>query len=193
MLGLWQQRFCVHRLYIHGTFSGCCRSYVRSRRCRSSSGQLASSPRTTFGICAHLVVRGWFLAGLCCWNTEPWQRRVQLSDFDSSHGRQYPNAQRTRRPLRMLIGRGTPKASVLSFKFSPVEPPSRMFVSLYHDMSIALNFGNHVLFDSLPGISFPSGEAITSNAQPLSLGRYPTMFPTLNRHFFNLPVMALIT
>ena len=57
------------------------------RRCRSSSGQLASSQLTTFGICARLVVRGWFLAGLCCWNTDPWQRPVQLSSFAGSHDR----------------------------------------------------------------------------------------------------------
>jgi hypothetical protein len=65
-----------------------------------------------------------------------------------------------------------------------------MLVSLYHDISIVLNFGNHVLFARN---QLSSGEAITSNAQPLSLGRYTTMLPTLNGHFFNLPVMALIT
>ena len=37
--GRWQHRFYVHRSYIRGTCSGCCRSCGRPRRCRSSSGR----------------------------------------------------------------------------------------------------------------------------------------------------------
>ena len=55
--------------------------------CRSSSGPLASSQLTTFGICARLVVRGSFLAGSCCWNTDRWQWPAQLSCFAGSNDR----------------------------------------------------------------------------------------------------------
>ena len=37
--GPWQHRFYVHRSYIPGTCSGCCRSCGRPRRYRSSSGR----------------------------------------------------------------------------------------------------------------------------------------------------------
>ena len=40
-----------------------------------------------------LGVRGWFPAGLCCWNTDPWQRPVQLSCFAGSGNRPCPNNQ----------------------------------------------------------------------------------------------------
>ncbi len=91
LLGRWQHRFYVRRSYIRGTCSGCCRSCGRPRRCRSSSGQSALSQLTTFGICARLAVRGWFLAGLCCWNTDPWQLPAQLSGFAGLHDRQCPD------------------------------------------------------------------------------------------------------
>jgi len=55
---------CARRSYTRGTCSGCFRSRGRSRRCRSSSGPLPSFRRTTFGTCAHLAARGWFLIGL---------------------------------------------------------------------------------------------------------------------------------
>jgi hypothetical protein len=70
-----------------------------------------------------------------------------------------------------------------------------MFVSLYHDISIVLNFGNHVLF-ARNQLSFRRGHHFY--AQPLSLAKTVhntahNNVPNLKRAFFNLPVMALIT
>jgi hypothetical protein len=68
-----------------------------------------------------------------------------------------------------------------------------MFVSLYHNISIVLNFGSHVLF-ARNQLSFRRGHHFY--AQPLSLGPVHNTVhnnvPNLKRAFFNLPVMALI-
>ena len=37
-----------------------------------------------YGICARLVASGQFLAGSCCWNTDPWQRPPLFSNFAGS-------------------------------------------------------------------------------------------------------------
>src|SRR6266850_1844060 len=49
------------------------------------------------GICAHLDGRGWFLAGFCCWNTDPWQWLLQLSLCAGSRDRLSLDAQWIRR------------------------------------------------------------------------------------------------
>ena len=79
--GRWQHRFSVRRSCTRGTFSGCCRLSARLRRSRSSSGQSASFLLTTSGICARLIVRGWFLAGSWFLNMDPSQQPPRLSNF----------------------------------------------------------------------------------------------------------------